>query len=174
MKQGQQRHCTRPSFHLFNPAFPVCILCNVYIFWAVPISFPLNVDSSLFVMWRSWNVRIVCTLMEWQKKKRSVLFNSINQAYHMIRTLTFCTAVWERIDATCEGSKVVGTTLRAEGSALKRAHLRDAVTPAMCSKLDFCRAGRTNCCCQMKDAGSPSRSAVQRLHPGFSEPPQRD
>lgn len=80
----------------------------------------------------------------------------------MIRTLTFCTAVWKRIDATCEGSKVVGTTLTAEGSALKRVHLRDAVTPAMCSKLDFCRAGRTNCCCRMKDAGSPSRSAVQQ------------
>lgn len=163
---------------VFNPAFPVCTLCTIYIFLscAYKLSFKRGFRrrSSPFVTWRSWNKRIVCTLMELQKKTRSVLFNSINQAYHMIRTLTFCTAVWKRIDATCEGSKVVGTTLTAEGSALKRAHLRDAVTPAMCSKLDFCRAGRTNCCCQMKDAGSPSRSAVQRLHPGFSEPPQRD
>lgn len=64
--------------------------------------------------------------MEWQKKKRSVLFNSINQAYHMIRTLTFCTAVWKRIDATCEGSKVVGTTLRQRFETRSSEGCRDA------------------------------------------------
>lgn len=92
----------------------------------------------------------------------------------MIRTLTFCTVVWKHIVGTCEASEVVGTTLTSEASALNRAHLSDAVTPAMCSKLGFRRAKRTNCCCRMKDAGSPSRSAVQRMHRGFSEPPRRD